>query len=144
MLRVVALKAQPPDFVRSLDWCRMKGFRVDSSAASSGLSMKKESNQNLSGNEVDYKISFILPVNNTLCRKLHFQKDFESTPFSAKIGWTLSETTRRCTPPPLQGYLAHVKTPPQHLGIGLSSEPYGGSREWAFLMSEAGTPVGLP
>jgi len=47
--------------------------------------MKRDLNQNFSGNEVYYTNSLILLVKNMLFSKLHCQKGFNLNPFSYKI-----------------------------------------------------------
>jgi hypothetical protein len=51
-------------------------------SAESGPSMKRESNQNLSGNAVDYRACSSLVIFKNACGKLHYQKDFDSILFS--------------------------------------------------------------
>ena len=47
--------------------------------------MKRELNQNISGNKVYHTNSSILLVKSMLCSKIHHQNDFKSIPFSHKI-----------------------------------------------------------
>ena len=74
--------------------------------------MKREIYLNLSGNEVYYRNSLILPVKNMLCSELHRQKGFNLILFSymsgrphKRIRRTRGDSTCRC----LQGYLTREK-----------------------------------
>ena len=55
----------------------LRGFR--------SFHMKRESNQNVSGNEVYFTNSLILLAKNMLCSKLHRQQSFNLILFSRKI-----------------------------------------------------------
>ena len=50
-----------------------------------GFYMKREVNQNVSGDEVYYTNSLISLVKNMLCSRLHCQKGFNLIPFLYKI-----------------------------------------------------------
>ena len=53
--------------------------------------MKRESNQDLSGNEVHYTNSLTLLVKNMLRGKRHYQKEFDSIAFSYEMLTMMAE-----------------------------------------------------
>ena len=68
--------------------------------------MKKESNEQISSNEVDYTHYLILLVKNMLCSKLHRQKGFNPIRFSHKI-WDGMGTHMRMDVMPRRSLVVH-------------------------------------
>jgi hypothetical protein len=69
--------------------------------------IKRELNQNLSGNEVHYTNSLISQVKNMLCSKLHCQKELDLVPCSYTVCCALHVARHaRPTPGPRGGLQA--------------------------------------
>ena len=81
--------------------------------------MKRESNSNLSGNELYYTNCSILLVKNMLCRELHCQKGFNLILFSYSTVMSARDTenTARGVGPRARPRQAHQQPLPPHANI---------------------------